>query len=68
MIKKKKNSANTPEIKKKKKKNSHQAKSLLFTAKNKTKQNKNLLRADVSKYRPEVYKREKLNENSHKNS
>ena len=55
MIKKKKKSANTPEIKKKKKR----AKSLLFTAKNKTKQNKNLLRADVSKYRPEVYKREK---------
>ena len=64
VIKKKKNSANTPEIKKtkekkRKKKNSHQAKSLLFTAKNKTKQNKNLLRANVSKYRPEVYKREK---------
>ena len=55
MIKKKnKNYANTPEIRKKKKeKNSHQAKSLLFTAKNKTKQNKNLLRANVSKYRPE---------------
>ena len=62
MIKKKKIPQTHLKLKKKrkeKKKNSHQAKSLLFTAKNKTKQNKYLLRADVSKYRPEVYKREK---------
>ena len=62
VIKKKKIPQTHLKLKKKrkeKKKNSHQAKSLLFTAKNKTKQNKNLLRADVSKYRPEVYKREK---------
>ena len=56
---KKKNKIPQTHKKKKRKKNSQQAKGLLFTAKNKTKQNKNLLRADVSKYRPEVYKREK---------
>ena len=59
MIKKKNKIPQTHKKKKKKKKNSQQAKGLLFTAKNKTKQNKNLLRADVSKYRPEVYKRDK---------
>ena len=57
MIKKKK----IPQThkKKKEKKNSQQAKGLLFTAKNKTKQNKNLLRANVSRYRPEGLQKRK---------